>query len=73
MVGIFEEVLKLDRVGTSDNFFEIGGHSLLATQVVSRVRKTFGVEIGVGSIFEKPTVEGVGQRDRGGDEGRREG
>ena len=39
VAGIFKEVLRLDRVGRSDNFFESGGHSLLATQVVSRVRK----------------------------------
>jgi amino acid adenylation domain-containing protein len=62
LVGIFEDVLKLDGVGITDNFFEIGGHSLLATQVISRVRKTFGVEIGVGSIFEKATVEGLASR-----------
>src|SRR4030095_10112148 len=29
LVGIFEESLRLDRVGIRDNFFEIGGHSLL--------------------------------------------
>ncbi|HKX30628.1 MAG TPA: amino acid adenylation domain-containing protein, partial [Blastocatellia bacterium] len=57
--GIFEEVLKLDQVGSRDNFFEIGGHSLLATQVVSRVSGVFGVGIGVRSIFEGPTVEAV--------------
>ena len=62
IVGIFEEVLKVDRVGREDNFFEIGGHSLLATQVVSRVRNAFGVEVGVGSIFEKPTAEGLANR-----------
>jgi acyl-coenzyme A synthetase/AMP-(fatty) acid ligase len=55
LVGIYGEALKLDRVGIHDNFFEIGGHSLLATQVVSRVRTTFDVEIGVGSIFEAVT------------------
>jgi nonribosomal peptide synthetase DhbF len=55
-------VLKLDRVGALDNFFEAGGHSLLATQVISRVRNTFGVEIGVGSIFEEPTAKGLARR-----------
>ena len=54
VVGIFEEVLKLEQVGIYDNFFEIGGHSLLATQVGSRVRATLGVEIGVASLFEEP-------------------
>jgi len=62
LVGIFEELLKLDRVGIHDNFFEIGGHSLLATQVITRVRNAFGSEIGVGSIFEEPTVKGLARR-----------
>jgi amino acid adenylation domain-containing protein len=61
MIGIFQEVLKLDQVGRKENFFELGGHSLLATQVVSRVRKMLGVEIGLRSVFEKPTAEGLGR------------
>ena len=34
----------------------------MATQVISRVREVFGVEIGVRSIFEEPTVAGLAQR-----------
>jgi amino acid adenylation domain-containing protein/FkbM family methyltransferase len=56
--GIWKEVLKVDRVGREDNFFEIGGHSLLATLVVSRIRNVFGIEIGVLSIFDEPTLFG---------------
>ena len=62
VVGIFEEVLKLGRVGKKDNFFEMGGHSLLAVQVISRVRNGFGVEIGVRSIFDAPTVEALSRK-----------
>jgi amino acid adenylation domain-containing protein len=62
LLGVFEEVLKVERVRREDNFFDLGGHSLLAMQVVSRVRKVFGVEIGVVSIFEEATVEGLAQR-----------
>jgi amino acid adenylation domain-containing protein len=60
--GIFEDILNLDRVGRSEHFFELGGHSLLAMQVVSRVRKVSGVEIGVRSVFENPTAEGLASK-----------
>ncbi|MBO0782396.1 MAG: amino acid adenylation domain-containing protein, partial [Ktedonobacteraceae bacterium] len=60
--GFFGEVLKRDRIGVEDNFFEMGGHSLLATQVISRVKRRMGVGIGVRSIFEGPTAAGLARR-----------
>jgi amino acid adenylation domain-containing protein len=60
--GIWGEVLGVEEVRGSDNFFEIGGHSLLATQVVSRMREVFGVEIGLRGIFEEPRLEGLSRR-----------
>jgi len=62
VAGIIEEVLQLERVGREENFFELGGHSLLATQVITRIRVAFGVEIGVRSLFEEPTVEGLSRK-----------
>ena len=56
LVGIWAEVLKLDKVGIHDNFFDLGGHSLLVTQVVSRVRQGFQMELPLRSLFENPTV-----------------
>ena len=56
LAGIWSEVLGLEHVGTTDNFFTIGGHSLLATQVVSRIRETLHVEVMVRTLFDRPTI-----------------
>ncbi|HJP95209.1 MAG TPA: amino acid adenylation domain-containing protein [Pyrinomonadaceae bacterium] len=61
LATIFAEVLKLERIGVRDNFFDLGGHSLSATQIVSRVREAFRMELPVRKIFEQPTVEGLAQ------------
>ncbi len=57
LAQIWQEILRLERVGVQDNFFELGGHSLLITQIVSRVRTQFGVEITVRELFTMPTIE----------------
>ena len=56
LTKIWTEVLRLERIGINDNFFQLGGHSLLATQVFSRVHRAFGVEVPLRKFFEVPTV-----------------
>ncbi|MGC7102160.1 non-ribosomal peptide synthase/polyketide synthase [Amycolatopsis lurida] len=54
---VWAEVLKTDRIGVHDNFFEIGGDSLLSIQVVSRLRG-LGLVISPRALFDRPTIAG---------------
>ena len=56
LANIWAEVLKLEKVGIRDNFFNLGGHSLLATQVISRMRNAFSIEVPLRQMFDAPTI-----------------
>jgi amino acid adenylation domain-containing protein len=53
------ELLKLEKISISENFFKIGGHSLLATQLISKIESNLGKEISLQKIFENPTIESL--------------
>lgn len=59
IAAIWQEVLRLDEVGVTQDFFELGGHSLLLVQVAARLREAFDVEISMRALFNARTVEAM--------------
>ncbi|WP_430540209.1 amino acid adenylation domain-containing protein, partial [Pseudomonas entomophila] len=55
IAAIWQDVLKLDRVGLNDNFFELGGDSIISIQVVSRARQA-GIRFTPKDLFQHQTV-----------------
>jgi amino acid adenylation domain-containing protein len=62
LAAVWGELLGVERLGREDNVFQLGWHSLMATQLVSRLRRLFGVELSLASGFEHPTVAGLSER-----------
>jgi amino acid adenylation domain-containing protein/non-ribosomal peptide synthase protein (TIGR01720 family) len=52
---IWEELLRVERVGVHDNFFALGGDSILSIQVVARARRA-GLALSPRQVFEHQTV-----------------
>ncbi|WP_085638155.1 MULTISPECIES: non-ribosomal peptide synthetase [unclassified Pseudomonas] len=58
LATIWQDVLKLERVGLGDNFFELGGDSIISIQVVSRARQA-GLRFTPKDLFQHQTVQAL--------------
>ncbi|NWE79449.1 non-ribosomal peptide synthetase [Pseudomonas yamanorum] len=55
IAGLWQDLLKVERVGRQDNFFELGGHSLLAVKLIERMRQ-LELSADVRVLFGQPTL-----------------
>ncbi|MCU0662310.1 MAG: amino acid adenylation domain-containing protein [Myxococcota bacterium] len=61
LAGIWKEVLHLERISTSADFFSIGGHSLLAATTVSLVKDAFQIDLKLIDFFRNASIERLGR------------
>ncbi|WP_340203703.1 amino acid adenylation domain-containing protein [Ascidiimonas sp. W6] len=63
LAHIWATILEIEeqKIGTTQNFFEIGGHSLKAINLVNKISETFSVEIPLKEIFQKNTILAIAE------------
>ncbi|MCP4660258.1 MAG: non-ribosomal peptide synthetase, partial [bacterium] len=57
LTRIWEELLGVARLGIRTRFFDLGGHSLLAVRLMARIRREFGRELPLATLFQEGTIE----------------
>jgi acyl carrier protein len=59
IAAIWQELLRVDKVSTQDNFFDLGGDSLLLVQFHNRLQAAFGRDLPVVEMFKYPTISAL--------------
>ncbi|MFD3262298.1 amino acid adenylation domain-containing protein [Paenibacillus lentus] len=58
---VWMEVLKVDRIGVYDDFYQLGGHSLTATAIIGKIHKRLDVKIPIPVFFRCLTIDKLAQ------------
>ncbi|HEY6328989.1 MAG TPA: amino acid adenylation domain-containing protein, partial [Blastocatellia bacterium] len=56
LVGLWEQVLAVKRIGVLDNFFDLGGNSLQAAEFMNRLQEKGGQFVHIVTLFDNPTI-----------------
>jgi phthiocerol/phenolphthiocerol synthesis type-I polyketide synthase E len=59
IIDIWKDLLGVDSISPSDNFFTLGGHSLMGTMMIARIRDRLGITLSLRDVFEERTPEGI--------------
>ncbi|QYN21263.1 condensation domain-containing protein [Amycolatopsis sp. DSM 110486] len=58
LAGIWEQILRVEKVGPDDDFFSLGGDSLLALKVIGEAERA-GLSLSLIDMFRNPTPRGA--------------
>ena len=56
LASLWQQILRVERIGLHDNFFDLGGGSLNAAEMVAHFPALFKMELPLGTLFEAPTI-----------------
>jgi non-ribosomal peptide synthase protein (TIGR01720 family) len=72
LAAIWQELLRVERVGVHDNFFELGGDSILSIQIVSKAHQ-LGLRLSPKHLFQYHTIAELAEAASGARAGADEG
>jgi hypothetical protein len=58
---VWQKILKIEKVSSNDNFFDLGGNSLLLVQVREQLQTIFAQEISMIEMFQQPTITALAE------------
>jgi amino acid adenylation domain-containing protein len=59
---LWRQVLQVDHVGLSENFFDLGGHSLLLVNLHAGLKQAFATDFPLIELFQRTTVASQAER-----------
>jgi SagB-type dehydrogenase family enzyme len=69
MAAVFGRALGVDRIGATDNFFDLGANSVLIVQIHRALRRELGMDLPLMALFEFPTLARLGEHVTGAADG----
>jgi thioesterase domain-containing protein/acyl carrier protein len=57
LASLWANILQVNVVGVTDNFFALGGDSLLAARLFAQIHNRFGKNLPLSTLFAAPTIE----------------
>lgn len=62
LAEIWKDVLGIQQVALTDDFFEVGGHSLKALELIHRIEQRLDITVPVGDIFQFSRLQELSDR-----------
>ena len=56
ILGVWKEVLAIEKIGVHENFIRIGGNSLNAISITSRLKDILELDVSITDVFNFPTI-----------------
>jgi len=61
IADLWRKTLKMERVGVTDNFFDLGGHSLLVVLLHNQLKQALNMPLSLTDLYQYPTIRSLSE------------